>query len=410
MRHLRFRHFITLIVFHSAAGLSYGQSFETVLSNGPSANRIDMAFVGDGYTQSNIDGGVYQSHVDGLLAYMFSESSLTEPFYRYRNFFNVHRIDVVSNESGADQEPNGISRDTALDGRYFGGGVERRLVVNVLKAEIALQNAIAGEDISVEMRISPINDTKYGGSGGTYAVYSAGHSSAYEIAVHELGHTFGDLADEYGGSGAYLGGEPSRVNVTTDPTGAKWDHWLGYNQPGIGVIGAYEGGNGYDTGVYRPSNNSKMRNLGRPFDVVSREQIILKIYEHVDPLDSWTPNLDFLMDPSLISVVPIDADVIDVEWFLDGLLLDLPDLETLDVSTLDLAPGDYQLTARAFDPTGFDPVAGWVRRGQEALEQYVHWSFTVTAVPEASSLVLAVAGMALLTGLGRRSMVRRGRA
>jgi hypothetical protein len=372
------------------------QTFETMIANGPSSNRVDMAFVGDGYTQSQIDNGFYENQIGGFLDYMFSDSALTDPFYRYRNYFNVHRIDVVSNESGADKGPEGIYRDTALDARYYTGGVERALTVNVIKAETALYYATLGSNISVEMRLAPVNDNKYGGTGGGYAVYAAGNSSAYETALHEIGHQFADLGDEYSGSGTYAGGEPSRVNLTTDPAGAKWDQWLGYNQPGIGVIGAYEGADEYNRGLYRPSQNSKMRSLGRPFDVVSREQIILRIYESVDPLDDWTSNLDILINPTSIDVTPIDEATIDLEWYLDGLRLDLPDITTLDIASLNLGQGDYELTARAFDPTGFDPVDGWVRRDQDLLEQFIHWNVKIIAVPEAGSLLLAGLGLSFI--------------
>ena len=96
------------------------------------------------------------------------------------------------------------------------------------------------------MKLVTVNDTKYGGSGGSFAVYAGGNSSAPELAMHELGHSFSNLADEYeGNTGAYFGPEPAEVNVTKDAGGAKWSHWLGYEQPGIGTIGAYEGGRYY---------------------------------------------------------------------------------------------------------------------------------------------------------------------
>ena len=65
----------------------------------------------------------------------------------------------------------------------------------------------------------------------------------HRIDVLHLEHPFAGLADEYGGDPTrYTGPEPFQANITTDPTGAKWAAWLGYDQPGIGVIGAYEGG------------------------------------------------------------------------------------------------------------------------------------------------------------------------
>ena len=75
-------------------------------------------------------------------------------------------------------------------------------------------------------------------------------------------------------------------NVTKLATG-KWDPWLGFidSRNSDLNIGAFEGAV-YSTGLYRPSLNSKMRALNRPFDAVSREAFIHDIYQYVDPLDS----------------------------------------------------------------------------------------------------------------------------
>ncbi len=268
------------------------QAFDTLVDNGPSSNRVDIVFLGDGYTAADHTAGTYTTDINSYLGYMFSNTANTDPFYRYRNYFNVHSIDVFSNESGADKPLDGIYVDTALDASYsWGGGVERLLYVSTSKANAARNAGLSGASFSAEMQFVTVNDAKYGGGGGSYAVYSGGNGSAYEVAMHEMGHSFDNLADEYGGyPGPYAGGEPSEINVSTFSNGAKWSQWLGYNQPGIGVIGAYEGARYYDTGLYRPSNNSKMRSLNRPFDAVSREKIILDIYALVDPLDAWRDN------------------------------------------------------------------------------------------------------------------------
>ena len=94
----------------------------------------------------------------------------------------------------------------------------------------------------------------------------------------------------YGAVGRYSGSEPSSHNITTDPTGSKWADWIGYDQPGVGVIGAYEGAGYHETGLYRPSWDSKMRSLGKPFDAIAREQFIRRLYTYVDPIDSHTGN------------------------------------------------------------------------------------------------------------------------
>ena len=73
---------------------------------GDSANRVDIIFLGDAYTASEIET-TYTSDILDYLSYIFDDSALTQPFGRYENFFNIYAIDVVSNESGADNPATG---------------------------------------------------------------------------------------------------------------------------------------------------------------------------------------------------------------------------------------------------------------------------------------------------------------
>ncbi|MDZ8258734.1 M64 family metallopeptidase [Nostoc sp. ChiQUE01b] len=369
-----------------------GNILTTIVNNGPSSNRVDVVFLGDGYTSADLAAGIYDNQINNYLNYKFSNSLNSDPFFRYRNYFNIHKINVVSNESGADVPPLGIFRDTALDGTYYFDGVtERLLYVNTSKSDSVRDLALTGAEFTAEMQYVTINDTKYGGGGGDYAVYAGSNASSLEVALHEVAHSFSNLADEYGGfTNPYTGAEPSEVNVTNDATGDKWSRWNGYNQPGIGVIGAYDGGRYYDRGIYRPSNNSKMRSLNQPFDVVGREKIILDIYDLVNPLDSWLDNSTPLINPDQLFVNVIDDSVINLEWFVDGTLIPLVSGETFNLSDFGYGAGDYVVSTRAFDPTGFDPVDGWVRTNQSNLEQFVSWNVTITSVPEPSTTLASI--------------------
>jgi hypothetical protein len=370
--------------------LSAEAGYVTMVDNGPSTNRVDIVFLGDGYTASQIDT-VYVSHVQSLLNYFFNQTQ--DPFPRYRNFFNVHRVNVISNESGADVPPLGIARDTALDASYYWDGTtDRLLYVNSSKANAALSSGLAGAGFTAEMRPVTVNDTRYGGGGGWYAVYAGGNSGATEIALHELGHSFAGLADEYdyGGSTTYTGPEPSQANITTSSSGDKWARWLGYVDPDhstIGAIGAYEGANYSRYGIYRPSANSKMRSLNRPFDAVSREDIILDIYRYVNPLDAWSDNAQTLVNPESLWVDVVDPNVIKTEWIVNGVVVPGVTGPTFNPMAA-LGPGAYTITAHAFDDTA------WVRLSTSELEQRVSWSVAIqAAVPEPASLGLAVIGL-----------------
>jgi hypothetical protein len=364
--------------------------YTTIINNGPNTNRVNAVFLGDGYTAGAQITTTYPAHINTMLTHMFNGSE--QPFVRYKNFFNVHRVDVISNESGADVPvgPNPVFRDTALDARYYFDGVtERLLYVSDAKANAALNTGVGGA-FTTHMRLLTVNDTRYGGGGGTWAVYAGGNGSAAEVALHELGHSFSGLADEYGGPGTYGGGEPSELNVTTNAAGTKWSHWLGYNQPVIGTIGAYQGGRYFDAGIYRPSQNSKMRSLGRPFDAISREKIILDLYARVDPLDAWLPTALPLMDPANLWVDTIDPNVISRQWFVNNVLVGGATGETFDLDDYGFGPGNYTVRARAYDSTGFDPVNGWVRRNQNTLEQSITWN-VVRTVPEPATVVYLIA-------------------
>jgi len=114
--------------------LQNGWDVETIINNGPTGNRVDLAILGDGYTEGEL--GVYAIDAANFMAGFFSELPLDE----YASFFNVHRVDVVSNESGVDHDPVfPIWRDTELDMGFWCDGMERLLCVDVEKAQTAMK-------------------------------------------------------------------------------------------------------------------------------------------------------------------------------------------------------------------------------------------------------------------------------
>jgi len=346
----------------------------SIASTGNSANRVDIIFLGDGYKSSEITV-TYTNHILNYLSYLFDDSSLTQPFGRYENFFNIHAIDVVSNQSGADDPLAGIARDTALDASYnWDGMTDRLLYIDETKANTAMDTALSGTGIAAEMRYVLVNDSKYGGGGGSFGVYSAGNGDAREIALHEIGHSFAGLADEYGGNvGTYTGTEPGPINVTKNSSGAKWAEWLGYIDPVLGTVGAYEGGFYYDHGVYRPTVDSKMRSLGNPFDPIAREEFVHRFYQFVDPLDGYDSNAGTRSNVQTLSVDTVDPAVIHIDWTVNGqVFVDVG--ETFSLVGHGFGNGVYTVTARAYDPTD------WVRGDRSDLEQTVTWTIDNTNV------------------------------
>lgn len=340
---------------------------------GDAENRIDIWYVGDGYTLEQ--RGELLADVEAQFDALISDDALAEPFGDYKDFFNVHVLFRSSNESGADDPSADLYVDTAFDASYLWDGVTQRLLYfDWWKAEQAV-NSVRPDGVDIDMRFGIINSEQYGGGGGLYATFAGKNSNSAELARHEVGHSFAGLADEYfTPDTTYSGGEPSEINVTTDATGAKWSHWLGFDDGELGPIGVYEGARYNEVGVYRPTNNSKMRALDRPFDAIAKEAFILGFYEEVDPIDAVSPLLA-AVDGALINpdadmwVDVISRDVIDVEWQVNGDVVATGD--SFDAASLPAGRGT--LTLWAGDQTDK------VRLDRSSMEQTMSWSVQLAA-------------------------------
>lgn len=250
----------------------------THIRNGPSDNRYDIVVLGDAYRAS--EESKFVSDVNNWTANLFAK----EPFRTYRNFFNVHSVFRASNQHLADkpgpcQNPP-IVRDTVYDASYCTGGTDR--CVYIRNTGLASQDAARAPDVEGRVAVF-VNDPKYGGCAGTFAVSYNG-SSGSEVQTHEFGHSFAGLADEYGGGGTYTGSEPREVNVTADRSCAKWRSWIGHNG-----VGCFEGGRYHNRGIWRPKSNCIMRSLGVPFCEICREECVLDGYRTVSPIESPLP-------------------------------------------------------------------------------------------------------------------------
>ncbi len=327
----------------------------TLLDSGPLANRIDIVLVGDGYALADL--GVYAQHVDSWLAGFLA----SEPFHSYSGHFNVHRVDVISVASGVDHDPTyPVWRDTALDMGYFCGDMERLLCVDVAKA---YSYADSAPDVDAVLAVA--NSSKYGGAGYPsehLATFAGGNMWATEIALHEFSHSLASVADEYDDAdGAqYIGEEPLATNISIldaaqmATAGTKWAAWLGVDRPAFdGLQGTYEGADHYQYGLYRPSSNSKMRTLGRPYNLPTAEAFVIAIYQSVRPIDAATPNAAPLTGSETIalSLVQPATHTLSVQWSLDGQALPDETDTALELPWLGLSRGVHTVSVEVLDPT-----------------------------------------------------------
>ncbi|HEX8189593.1 MAG TPA: M64 family metallopeptidase, partial [Pyrinomonadaceae bacterium] len=371
---------LCLLAVVCSARAAAAEPVQTIVNNGDPANRVDVVILGDGYTAAELSK--YQSDVQQFVQLMFEQ----EPLREYQRFFNVHRIDVVSAESGSDHPENNTFRNTALDSAYNCSGIQRLICANVGKVETVLTNSVAPAQRDLVIVI--VNDATYGGSGGSVAIAST-HPSAVELVLHESGHTFGLLADEYTESPPACNNtsEPVQANVTRQTARAaiKWNAWIEVTtalptfstQPGL--VGLFEGARYCTTGLYRPTFNSKMRSLGRPFEQVNGEQLVRRVYNRVSPVDSFAPSNASVLQLaaaqsqtfSVNTPLPL-THALAVSWTVDGQPAGTS--PSLTVNAGGLAAGSHTVAATVSDPTTFvrsDP--------EQLLTERVSWSVNVAA-------------------------------
>ncbi|MBI3712000.1 MAG: hypothetical protein HY253_03425 [Burkholderiales bacterium] len=242
----------------------------TLLNNGSSASKMDFVFIGDGYTAAEMD----KWHSD---AQVIIEAFKADPLLAANlSKMNIHRVDIASNQSGADEIDKGIYRDTAMDGEFGCYNTARLLCVNTNKVFNLVGQVLAAD--AHEQIIVIANSTRYGGSGGEVAAVSMDPSSK-EVALHEIGHSAFGLADEYTYGTCDTSVEPVAANVSRNGSrsNSKWGDLISSSTPvptqvgtvANGTVGAFQGGNYCTSGIYRPTENSRMRTLGNPWHAVN---------------------------------------------------------------------------------------------------------------------------------------------
>jgi hypothetical protein len=345
--------------------LDCGAEGWAVENHGPPKNRVNYVILGDGYTAATAETTL-KAHITAAFHERF-DLEKGEPYGRYRKFVNICVMKAVSASDGIGNGP------TAFDG---GNGGDRLAAVNEQKVNAYIKAKVPAT-FEVDWKAVVLNQNKWENTGSYLMLWSGAGNDAPGAALHEGGHGFHQLADEYGsqtgcqgqtascaGSGTVHPEVNSAGNCTT--TDGKWDLWLGTTQKGLkvpdlgatGMQGTWLGSRYVGTGQYRPSCNSMMNSLfgqkvDTSFNSVSREQMVFSIWRAVTPIDSTEPPAGAVTNPAVLRVNVVDPAVINVDWTIDG-------VTTVNggtsFSTAMLASGTHMITAKAYDNATTDLV------------------------------------------------------
>lgn len=333
-----------LVAFTMVAPLAVAGTVTKIRDNGPDENRVVLVLVSDGYMADQ--EALFEADAERAVAGYFAEP----PLDRYAGHFNVYTDFVASNESGADKPAacygSDTLRDTAFDATFCSRGIRRLVTVNTSTVFAEVNAVVPSWDVIGVI----VNDAEYGGAGGSVLTFTT-HSSSVELFLHEAGHTFARLADEYEGDSG-VGSVAPEPNVTSAAglDDLKWAPWVDPDTPVPtppdppwtgAVTGAFEGARYYSQGLFRPWHSCKMRDLGAPFGDVCGEAHVQNVHRRVSVLDARSPEerviwLDPCGEAIDFEVTPLQPDppTVAVSWTLDG--------EPLGVegSRLTLAPAD----------------------------------------------------------------------
>jgi hypothetical protein len=202
----------------------------TVMEHGAPAVKVDLLVLGDGYSAGEMKK--FHADVERLVAVLFE----AEPYASRKRDFNVRAIETPAAQSGVARPRAGVFRDSPLGTRYNSFDSERYVLSLDDRAWRDLAAAAPYEIVLIL-----VNERKYGGGGifNLYATAAADSAFAPYVVVHELGHHFAGLGDEYYSSdvayeefaGATV--EPWEPNVTAlrDPGRLKWGELVSEGTP-----------------------------------------------------------------------------------------------------------------------------------------------------------------------------------
>jgi len=240
-------------------------SVQKILDSGESATHIDLVFLPEGYTQNEMEK--FRQDVEKFKNAMFSWS----PYDEYKHRFNIWIVEAPSQESGTDIPQDGIWKDTILNSSFNTFDIGRYLTTFDYKSVRDLASCAPYDQIYII-----VNSDKYGGSGiyNFYTIFTSDNNISEFLFMHESGHGFVALADEYYSSDVPysdffdLTTEPYQENITTlIDFERKWQDMINPNTPiptpddplYYQTVGVFEGAGYQAKGIYRPYHDCTMK-------------------------------------------------------------------------------------------------------------------------------------------------------
>ena len=259
------------ILIHSR-GYSQVTPHRYLHRSGSAEDCIDVAILAEGYTQDEM--ALFYRDAEATCEALFAHA----PFDKLKNRFNIVAVESVSEDSGVSIPLKGEWKSTAVSSHFSTFYSDRYLTTSRVKS---IHNWLSG--IPYEHIIILANTDTYGGGGiyNSYTLTTAHHPSFKPVVVHEFGHSFGGLADEY-----FYSDEPSPLypyhlepweqNISTLVNfESKWKDMVPAGTPVptpvktsgdeiYTAVGVYEGAGYTSKGIYRPTTDCRMKTNEAP--------------------------------------------------------------------------------------------------------------------------------------------------
>ncbi len=251
-----------------------------ILVSGDPAQKVDIVILSEGYTAEQLKK--FEKDCEAFAEYLFDFA----PFSENKDQFNIRAVMAPSLDSGSDLPGKRKWKKTVMNSMFWTFDSERYCMTEDVKSVRDLAANTAYDQIYIL-----INTSKYGGGGiyNHYNVSSIRNVASAKIIIHEFGHGFAGLADEYYDSSTSYndfypkGVEPWEPNITTLVNfDSKWKHLLDKDtkiptapsQWNEDVLGVYEGGGYSAKGVFRPKQDCLMHTFnGEVFCPACQEAI-----------------------------------------------------------------------------------------------------------------------------------------